>query len=152
MQGTATTVINDENFLSTNYDYTKIFIWDNKGAQRTFLNNTGATASFAPGTLLALKSDTNQWVPLLSTNTNNAENIPAAILRTPISDLNDSATVDDVSGVISGDVARDKVVFQSTDNYETVIAEGNNRSIELLLNYLGIVVRESRSLTEFDNA
>lgn len=146
----ANTVIDQSNFRSTNFDYSKIFIWDNRYETATFKNNSGGAAAFEPGTLLARDSSDNTIVPLLAATTANGANIPIGVLHQPVASLANAATLTNISFCTGGDVARDKFIFQAANAFTTV-PTGETRTIEDLLLSQNIRAIETEELSGFDN-
>lgn len=153
--GTVTNSRTTDNSLFNNYDFRKIFVYGNRYEQLTFKNNTGAAATFDAGLLLAKDNSDNTLVPLDVSTTTNASNIPIGILA---QDLNTSiangGTQTNVVFCHTGDVARDKIIFQDSanDDFDSVVAQANGRTIEDLLLVLGIKAVASTDLTDFDNS
>lgn len=137
------------NYLHVSYDVSKIFIKDNRFKTGTLQNNTGADATFEPGTLLARNATTGNLVPLLSTNTTLGQNIPVGVLANQV-ELVDGATQDDVPYCIGGDVAEEKLIFQTGDTLETVISDRRLKD-RIEADTLGIVVMPGDERTAIDN-
>lgn len=155
MSSTVSNVRDTSNSLFNNYDLRKIFVYGNRYRQFTFKNNTGAAATFTAGLLLAKDNSDNTIVPLDASTTTNASNIPIGILAQDLStSIANGATQTNVYFCVEGDVARDKIIFQDSanDNFTSVIAQANGRTIEDLLLVLNIRAVESTDLTNFDNS
>lgn len=153
--GTVTTSRTTANSLFNNYDFRKIFVYGNRYERLTFKNNTGAAATFSAGLLLAKDNSDNTIVPLDASTTTNASNIPIGILGQDLStELASAATQTNVVFCHTGDVARDKIIFQDSanDDFDTVITQASGRTIEDLLLLLGIKAVASTDLTDFDNS
>lgn len=155
MSGTVNNVLDTDNALFNNYDFRKIFVFGNRYERLTFKNNTGASATFSAGLLLAKDNSDNTLVPLDASTTTNASNIPIGILAQDLTTaIANAGTQANVIFCHTGDVARDKIIFQDSvnDSFASVIAQANGRTIEDLLLVLGIKAVESTDLTNFDNS
>lgn len=153
--GTVTNVRDTDNSLFNNYDFRKIFVYDNRYQQLTFKNNTGAGATFQAGLLLAKDNSDNTIVPLDASNTTNASNIPIGILAQDLStSIAAAGTQTNVYFCVQGDVARDKIIFQDSvnDDFDSVITQANGRTLEDLLLVLNIRAIASIDLTGPDNS
>ena len=135
--------------LITNYDTSKIFIWNNRYKRFTLLNDSGAEKDFAPGTIMGRRHATGKVVPLVSTAADGSE-VPIGILKSDVEDLADSGEIE-VSICVFGEVAESKLVFDNgTDTLETVIS---NRRLgdRLMGDTAGVIVVPSTELTSDDN-
>lgn len=155
MAGTVTNQQDQDNLLFNDYDFRKIFVFENRYRSLTFKNNTGGAATFQAGLLLAKDNTDNTIVPLDASNTTNASNIPIGILAQDLStSLANGATQTNVFYCIEGDVARDRIIFQDSvnDDFDSVITQANGRTIEDLLQVLNIKAVASTDLTGPDNS
>ena len=139
------------NFLQSDYDLSKIFIWNPRTTSGTFKNNTGGLASFLPGTIVARDNSDNSIVPFDSAVVANGAGVPIGVLMNEITDLADAGTLDDQNIVFSGDVNEDRIIFQNGgDTLDTVL--GNGRSIGDDLRSKGIIPVVGDELSGTDNA
>lgn len=153
--GTVTTSRDTSNALFNNFDFRKIFVYGNRYERLTFKNNTAAGATFQAGLLLAKDNTDNTIVPLDVSNVANANNIPIGILGQNLdTSIAAGGTQANVIFCHTGDVARDKIIFQDSvnDDFDSVVAQANGRTIEDLLLVLGIKAVVSTDLTDFDNS
>lgn len=155
MGSSVTTVLDTSNQLYNNYDFRKLFVYDNEYSEYTFKNNTGASATFEAGLLLAKDNSDNTLVPLDASNTTNASNIPIGILAQDLGTaIANGGTQANVSFCFKGHVARNMIIFQDSvnDDFDSVITQANGRTIEDLLLVQNIKAVESVDLTDFDNS
>lgn len=154
-QGTVTNQQDQDNLLFNDYDFRKIFVFENRYRRLTFKNNTGGAATFQAGLLLAKDNSDNTIVPLDASTTTNGSNIPIGILAQDLStSIANAGTQTNVYFCTEGDVARDRIIFQDSanDNFTTVITQANGRTIEDLLQVLNIRAIASVDLTGPDNS
>lgn len=144
-----TVQLNQGNFAIIDYDLREIFVRDNLFEEGEFLNDTGALASFAAGTLLGRLSGTGQLVVLESAAADGSQ-FPVGVLAEPITDLADAGT-QVVSMCINGDVAEDFLVLQGGDTLDTVIADRQIRD-RIKADTLGVRLVAGDELTDFDNS
>ena len=70
-QSKATIITQTDNFLHVDYDTSKLVLFDGEYGEGDFTNNTGSTASFGIGTVIARNSATGNLVPYNSAVTGN---------------------------------------------------------------------------------
>lgn len=141
------------------YDVSKIFIWGNRYHSATFNNNTGGELAFAPGTVVARVAASGKIVAFNSTATDGSQ-IPIGVLKTNIDAIANAADVTDVNYCLSGDVAEEKLLFQGSDDLDTVVTinngtpaeTDNTRIVRDMLEAIGIRIIAGTELTAFDNA
>ncbi|NRA92038.1 MAG: hypothetical protein HRU26_05030 [Psychroserpens sp.] len=120
IQGKAEVITQEENYLHVDYDKSKLVLFGGEFSEGTFKNNTGSTADFAIGTVLARDTSDNTLVPYDDSVTGDGEDFIVGLLYKSISQLADAATVSDVSMVVGGEVREDKIVFvASGDDLDT---------------------------------
>lgn len=137
------------NYLHVDYDLEKLFIGNNDFQSGTFINDSGAEADFAAGTLLARNATTGNLKILRSGDTTLGQNIPLGILATEITALADSATID-VNYCIAGEVAEDLLVLDGSDTLDTVIAD-RRLGDRILGDTSGIILKPAQENTKGDN-
>lgn len=138
------------NVLHVDYDTSKIFIGNNDFLTGTFINDTGAEADFAPGTLLARNATTGNLVTLKSGATTLGQNIPIGVLASSVTALADAGTTT-VTFCVGGEVAEEKIILDGADTLDTVVSDRRIRD-RILADTGGIFLKEGENLTEFDNA
>ena len=136
------------NQLFVDIDTSKIFVWNNEYYRDTFLNNTGAQASFAAGTLLGRITASGK-LAICKSGAVDGSQIPVGILKTSITDLADAGEVD-VNYCIYGKVVESKVVLDGTDTLATMIS-GRTIKDRIAADTAGIILVDGDELTEFDN-
>lgn len=104
--------------LTTQYDYSKLFVWDNRYRTATYTNTTGSTVTLNPGTILGRIFASHLVVPQVSTATDGSQ-IPMGILRGTYVVANNASVT--VTYCYSGDIDTAGVVFGGSDTINTPI-------------------------------
>lgn len=139
-----------QNVLHVDYDTTKIFVGNNDFAIGTFINDSGAIASFPPGTLLARNATTGNLKALRSGDNTLGQNIPVGILASHVVDLAIAGT-EEVTFCVAGEVAEGKVILDGADTLDTVISDRRIRD-RILGDTGGIFLKDAEENTAPDNA
>lgn len=145
---TATTVIQTDSQLMTNYDYSKVFIGKNSFENMTLINSSGGTLTYSAGTLLG-RITTGGKVQPLASGASDGSQIPVGILAQTITLTNGSE--DTVSVCVSGEVANEKVILNGSDTMATNIS-GRPIKDRIAADTLGIKLIAGTELTNFDNS
>lgn len=145
---TATTTQNTDNTLWTDYDFAKLFIWDNRYAKATYTNPTGSEVVLVPGTLLGKITASGKLLPLVAA-AGDGSNIPVGVLA-------QGATVAIAASVdlfycTQGDVAAGLLIFNAAETLDTVVT-GRTLGDRLKADTLGINPVVSDELTVADNS
>lgn len=154
------TIVNStSNQFHADYDISKIFVFGNRYQQASFINGTGAQASFAAGTVVGRIAATGKITICDSTATDGSQ-FPIGILKTAITDLANAASID-ANYCLKGDVVADKLVFSGAETLSTVVtvvdgdvAPTNTTYVKImrdLIQALGIILVDSTELTGYDN-
>lgn len=146
---TATEVSKTNNYLHTDYDVSKIFVFGNRYEKATLTNASGGVATFAPGTLMGRITASGKIIPLASAAADGSA-IPVGILKTSVVDLAD-ATDSEVNICIAGDVVESKIIFDGSDTVDTVV-DGRPLKDRIAADTMGIKLVDSFELTGTDNA
>jgi Bacteriophage lambda head decoration protein D len=133
--------------LTTNYDTSKIFIWNNRYETGTYTNPTGAEVSLLAGTLMGRVATTQKLKPCVSSASDGSQ-FPVGILADDYAvDYGESATV---TICISGDVAEGKVILGGSDTLSTVVSSRSLRD-RIAADTMGIKLVSSTEMTAEDN-
>jgi hypothetical protein len=132
------------NQLFSAYDYSKIFIFDNKYRKVNLANATGSDMVLVAGTVIGCVGITHAPYDADTSN-----QLPVGILAEDITIAN--GTNADVTICNGGKVAEEKVVFFDTD--DTLAGIVSNRSIRdmLISNTLGLELVTADEITSADN-
>ena len=143
----ATNVNQTDSQLHVDYDVAKIFLGENRYATGKYTNGTGAAVTLAAGTLLGRVSADELLLPLASGATDDS-NIPLGILSHTVT-VADGASAT-LTFAVEGDIAQEKVIFQGSDDYATVVADRTLRD-RIGADTVGIKLVSTTENTAFDN-
>lgn len=144
----ATEKLKTQNQLNTDFDVSKVFIFDNVFSQVDFENTTGGLLTILGGTVLGRVTGTGNLEILKSGSADGSE-IPLGILAEEQVDLGIGETKQ-VNICVAGEVVEGKVILDGGDTLETVI-DGRPIRDRLAADTQGIKLRVADELTEFDN-
>ena len=140
--------LNTGSQATTNYDVSKIFIYENRFQTESYTNDGYDPVTLAVGTVMGRVSSTGKIIPLQS-NASDGSQFPVGILNREHV-VNEGDTVD-VSICIGGDVAAEKIVLvKSGDTLDTVIS-GRRIRDRIAGDTLGIKLVTVDEMTGFDN-
>ena len=145
----ATEISKTGNFLHTDYDVSKIFVFSNRYESATLTNASGGVKTFLPGTLMGRITASLKLVPVASAAVDGSQ-FPVGVLKTQVTDLAD-ATDATVNVCISGDVVESKVILDGADTMDTIIVARPIRD-RIASDTMGIKLVDSFELTGVDNA
>jgi len=145
---TATEITKTNNFLHTDYDVSKIFVFSNRYEKATLLNASGGVASFLPGTLMGRIAASGKIVPLESAAVDGSQ-YPVGVLKTMVTDLAIAGEIE-VNVCIAGDVVENKIILDGSDTLETII-ELKRIKDRIKSDTMGIQLVGSAELTGTDN-
>lgn len=142
------TRINTGQQITTDYDVSKIFIWNNRYEGDSYVNNSGySSVTLYPGTVMGRIAGSGVLVPCLA-SANDGSQFPIGILVDQITLLAGQTKACMIC--ISGDVAEDKVIFFYGDNLETVVA-GRRFRDRIQADTAGVILRKRTEMTDYDN-
>jgi len=144
----ATEILKTQNQVHTDFDISKIFIWDNRFEQHDFKNTTGGLLTILAGTLLGKITATNELEILKSAAVDGSE-IPVGILAEESIDFA-IAEIKQVNICIAGDVAEEKIILDGADTLATMI-DGRSIRDRIKADTMGIKPVVKDELTGFDN-
>lgn len=130
------------------YDYSKIFIFDNRYEVATFINLTGGALDYPAGTVVGMIAATGKITNLKSGAADGSE-LPIGVLATDITALAGSGEIL-VNMCTAGDIEESKLTFDGSDDLTTIVA-GRRLRERLAADTVGIVLKSSTELTDFDN-
>jgi len=143
------TRVNTGQQITTDYDLSKIFIWENRYEGDNYVNNSNySPITLLAGTVMGRVSATGVIVPCLASAVDGSQ-IPVGILAQDIIGLVGGGTKS-AAICIAGDVAEDKVIFYYSDTLETVVS-GRRYRDRIQGDTAGIVLRKRTEMTDFDN-
>jgi hypothetical protein len=130
-----------------NYDYSKIFIRENRFEKGTYTNGTGSEVTLEVGTLLGRIGATDKVTPLKSAATDGSQ-YPVGVLAEEVTVANGASAT--LNFCIGGDVVKSKVVFDGTDDFDTDV-EDRTLGDRIAADTLGIKLVAVDNLTGYDN-
>lgn len=144
---TSTTVNQTDSQLHVDYDVAKIFLGCNRYDTGTYTNSTGAAVTLEAGTLMGRVSATGKLLPLASAATDDS-NIPVGILSHSVT-VADTASKE-LTFAVEGNVAEEKVIFDGTDDLDTVVS-GRTLRDRIGGDTVGIKLVSTTENTAYDN-
>lgn len=154
---TVTTVLNAGNQAHFDYDVSKIFVNNNRYNSATFLNGTGSTASFLPGTLIGRIAASGKITRCSAAATDGSQ-FPIGVLLSEITSLANAGEIT-ATYCIAGDVVESKLLFAGSETLNSVVTVNDSvpdvtdytRRLRDLIQQAGIVLVSTIELTDFDN-
>jgi hypothetical protein len=138
-----TTNLQTRNQLTSTYDFSKIFLFDNKYRKVNIANASGSSLVLTAGMVIGAVGITHA---VYKSGTSNQ--LPVGILAENITILN--GTNADVTICNGGKVAQEKVTLDGTNTLATIVS---NRSIRdmIISNTLGLELVTTDEMTSGDN-
>jgi hypothetical protein len=145
---TNNTVLNTGQQATTNFDLSKIFIWNNRYENATYINSGYTPATIPAGTVMGRIGATQNVVPLVSTASDGSQ-YPVGILACDLNAIAAGAT-QACTICVSGDVSQDKLVLQGADTLSTIVS---SRSIfdRIGSDTIGVKITANTEMTQNDN-
>ncbi len=112
------TVLNNGQQAITNYDLSKIFIWNNRYRNETLVDSLYDPWNLVAGTVMGRITGTGTIIPCSSKASDGSQNAIGVLAADII--VNDGTTVT-VPLCIAGDVANDQLVFLGSDTLDTIV-------------------------------
>lgn len=140
-------VLQTANQITVNTDLSKIFVWDNRYQKGTVNNATYDDIVLLQGQLMGRVSAT-QKLKKLASGSNDGSQFPVGILAEDytVQDMSDQ----DVYICVSGDVDETLLVFDGSDNLNTVVS-GRSLRDRIGADTVGIKLVTADRMTDYDN-
>lgn len=145
---TVTSDLNNGQQSITNYDLSKIFVFNNRYDQtRKVVNSEYDPMSIPAGTVMGVIAGANTLWPCISTATDGSQD-PVGILAADITIADGTSSI--VPLCISGDIVQDKIKLWNTptDTLSTVVS---SKTFYDRINALGIKIVANNEQTYLDN-
>lgn len=142
--------LNTGNQITTDYEYSKIFLFNNRYEDDSdaYVNNSGySTLTLLAGTVMGRVTGSGQLKPCYVGATDGSQE-PVGILAHDIVNLPSGSSANVVI-CIGGDVAQKKVIFLFGDTLETQ-ANGRRYKDRIQTNTT-IILRGGEEMTDYDN-
>ncbi len=141
--------VNTGQQITTDYDVSKIFIFNNRYENDNYVQNSNySTLTLLAGTVMGRIASSGAMAPCLASATDGSQ-IPRGILAQDVIALAVGAT-QQIAICVSGDVAENKVIFLYGDSLETVV-QGVRYRDRIQADSVGILLRKSTEMTDYDN-
>lgn len=146
--GSVENKLNNSNMLINDFDYSYIFLRDNKYESASYTNDGYDSVTLNAGTLMGREGATLEVVPLASGASDGSENPYGILTRNTTVGAGETVTV---RVCVAGEVAEGKIVLDGSDTLDTLI---NNRPIRDLIgsSTVGIKLVGGTELTAVDNS
>lgn len=135
------------NPLITNYDRSNTFVWNIRTEVGNYTNSTYDDVTLAKGTLMGRIAATNLLTPLTSGASDGSQFPVGIILADTVIEAGDTA---EITICVAGDVVADKIVFQGSDDLDTVVSARTLRD-RIGADNVGIKLVGDNQLTGYDN-
>lgn len=146
---TYTLRLNTGQQITSDYDLSKIFIWDNRYESDNYVNNSGySTVNIPAGTVMGRIASSGVLVPCLASAVDGSQ-FPIGILAKDVIGLASGATIQ-CSICIAGDIAAEQIGFFYGDTLDTVVA-GRRFRDRIQADSSGLILRTVTNMTDFDN-
>lgn len=135
------------NQLTADYDYAKIFIGSNFFKPGPTITASGADVVIAAGQVIG--KNTSSLFDVLKSASVDGSQYPSGIAARDYI-IPDGESIE-ISICVSGEVAKEKVVFDGSDDFDTVV-DGRILEERIQADTAGIILVETCENTIFDNA
>jgi uncharacterized cupredoxin-like copper-binding protein len=142
-----TNVLNTGSEQFNNYDRTKLLLGGNDYVKRDYTNSTYVDVTLSAGQLMGVIAATDKVVPCTS-GASDGSQLPIGVLANDVT-VEAGETLF-LSICVSGQIAREKVLFSGSDNMDTVVSSRRYED-RILSDTAGIILSEGDELTGFDN-
>jgi hypothetical protein len=130
-------------------DRKKLLVFNNSFLSGEYVNVSGGLESVALGQIMGKIASTGQWTVCKSGATDGSQ-VPRAIMLDVLTDIADTGTVDPVNLVNGGKIRVDMLVYNGTDDADTLV--GGVRMGDLLIaNSKDLELVSVDDDTKFDN-
>lgn len=141
--------VNTGQQATTNYDVSKIFVYDNRYQKAPYNNSAYGSVSLLAGTPMGRVTSTGFIKPVVSSAADGSQ-VPVGILSADVV-VDGGATVQ-LPICVSGDVVEDKLNLAAGDTLDTTIASGGvSQRYRDRLQAIGINVIANTEMTGYDN-
>ena len=118
MSTKVTQVLSTRNQMHVDVEVSRIFVFGNHTSPGQITNGGGSTLELKEGTVLGRVASSGLLAVMKSSAVDGSQ-LPVGVLMSDI-DIAAAATVD-VNAVVSGDVIEERLIFDGTDDLDTVI-------------------------------
>ena len=138
--------INNGQQLTVNTDTSKIFLWNNRFDKGSYTNSTYDAVTILAGTVVGMTT-AGALVPFTSGASNGSQYIVGILNEDHVLEAGETK---EVYFCVYGDVAEEMLIFQGSDDLETVVDSRRVRE-KIASETVGIKLIASTDLTKIDN-
>lgn len=143
------TRLNTGQQITTDYDLSKIFLWNNRYEGDSYINNSNYNPlTLLAGTVMGRVAATGSVVPCYGSAVDGSQD-PIGVLAHDVVALGAGQTKS-VMLCIAGDVAAEKLIFEYGDTLDTIV-NGKRMRDRIQSNTPGIIIRSGNEMTSYDN-
>lgn len=135
------------NVLTTDYDISKIFVWDNRYEKGAYTNSTYDPITIPQGRLMGRVATTQELKPHSSAAVDGSQ-YPVGVMLNTVT-IEEGETLD-LDICVSGDVVEDKIVLNAGDTMSTVVSARSIRD-RIAADTVGIKLVGNDEQTALDN-
>lgn len=135
------------NVLTTDYDISKLFVWDNRYEKGAFTNDTYDPITIPQGRLMGRVAATQELKPHDSASSDGSQFPVGVMLNTVTIEEGDTL---DLDICVSGDVVEAKIVLADGDTMSTVVSDRSIRD-RIAADTVGIKLVGNDEQTALDN-
>lgn len=137
--------LNTGSQATTDYDLSKIFIWNNRYKKGNYINNVYDPEILLIGQVLGRNSTTNKLEKCFATSTNGSQ-YPIGVVAENVT-VAEGATVE-ITYCSNGDVVSDKLIFEEGDGLQTAVS---GKTMFDMLQAAGLNIVVNTEQTDYDN-
>jgi hypothetical protein len=135
--------------ITTDYDLSKIFVWDNRYENDTYVNNSNYNPeTILAGTVMGRVTNTGYLQPCSASAVDGSQN-PIGVLAQDVINLPGGSS-QKCYICVSGDVMAEKLIFFFGDSLDTIV-NGRRFKDRLQADTVGIKLVYRTEMTDFDN-
>lgn len=137
--------VNTGSQATTDYDLSKIFIWNNRYHSGQYTNSVYDPETLSPGQVLGRISATNKLAKCFSTSTDGSQYPIGVVAETLV--VVEGSTVN-LTFCNKGDVVADKLIFEGNDGLQAVVS---GKTMFDMLQAAGLNIVNNTEQTDYDN-
>jgi len=144
-----TNPLNTGQQMTTNYDLSKIFLWDNRYDSENYVNNSNYNpVTILAGTVMGRIASTGRVVPCDASQTDGSQ-IPMGVLAQDVLLL--GGALQKVAICVRGDVNQNALIFWTGNSVNTIVGNNPPRRMFDLIQDSGIKLVSGTEMSATDN-
>jgi hypothetical protein len=137
------------NQITTDYDLSKIFVFENRYENDSYVNNSNySPLTLLAGTVMGRVANTGAVVPFYA-SANDGSQFPIGVLAQDLIAIPGGSSKQ-CSLCVSGDVVQNKLIFFYADTLDTVV-QGRRVRDRIGADSVGLKLVPSTEMTDYDN-